>query len=56
MQHTATRTWSREFDAAKPSTSLETVSLFSLLGLVASVTVLLTSSAQTVATITVALM
>ena len=59
MQHhtIAARTWDREFDAtATDSPSLETASLFSLLGLVASAAVLLMSSAQTVAAVTAALM
>ena len=58
MQHNAiaARPWNRELDAATATTSLEIVSLFSLLGLVASAAVLLTSSAQTVAAITAALM
>jgi hypothetical protein len=51
----AARTWSRELDTARTTSSLEAVSLFSLLGLVASALVLLTSSAQTVAAITAAL-
>jgi CHASE1-domain containing sensor protein len=58
MQHQAiaARTWDREFDAtATASPSLETVALFSLLGLVASAAVLLMSSAQTVAAVTSAL-
>ena len=57
MQHNAiaARTWDHELDAATASTSLETVTLFSLLGLAASAAVLLTSSAQTVAAITAAL-
>jgi hypothetical protein len=57
MQHNviAARTWSREFDAETVSTSMETASLFSLLGFVASVAVLLTTSSETVAAITAAL-
>jgi hypothetical protein len=57
MQHNAiaARTWSREVDATTGTTSLETVSLFSLLGLAVSAVVLLTSSPQTVAAITAAL-
>jgi len=58
MQHQgiAARTWDNEFDAtAAESPSLETVALFSLLGLVASAAVLLMSSAQTVAAVTSAL-
>jgi hypothetical protein len=57
MQHhvIAARTWSREFDAEAASTSMETASLFSLLGFVASVAVLLTTSSETVAAITAAL-
>jgi hypothetical protein len=57
MQHhvIAARTWSREFDAETASTSMETASLFSLLGFVASVAVLLTTSSETVAAITAAL-
>jgi hypothetical protein len=51
----AARTWSRELDTPTTTSSLEAVSLFSLLGLVASAVMLLTSSAQTVAAITVAL-
>jgi hypothetical protein len=51
----AAHTWSRELDAERPSSSLETVSLFSLAGLAVSAVVLLTSSAQTVAAITAAL-
>ena len=56
MQHNAiaARTWNRELDATA-TTSLESVSLFCLLGLAASAAVLLTSSAQTVAAITAAL-
>ena len=58
MQHNAiaARAWSRDIDAARKTTSLEAVSLFSLLGLEASAAVLLLSSAQTDATITAALM
>jgi len=59
MQHhaIAARTWDRKFDAAAAdSTSLETVFLFSVFGLVASAAVLLMSSAQTVAAVTAALM
>ena len=58
MQHhtIAARTWN-EFDAtATASTSLESVALFSLFGLVASAGVLLMSSAQTAAAVTTALM
>ena len=57
MQHNAiaARTWSRELDTATASSSLESVSLFCLLGLAASAVVLLTSSAQTIAAITAAL-
>jgi hypothetical protein len=57
MQHNAiaARTWSRELDTATASSSLESVSLFCLFGLVASAAVLLTSSASTVAAITAAL-
>jgi hypothetical protein len=57
MQHNAiaARTWNRELDAETATTSLESVSLFCLLGLAASAAVLLTSSAQTVAAITAAL-
>jgi hypothetical protein len=57
MQHNAiaAQSWQRELDDTA-SQSFEIVTLFSLLGLVASVAVLLTSSPQTVATITAALM
>ena len=57
MQHNAiaARAWSRDLDAARTTSSLEAVSLFSLLGLIVSAAVLLTSSAQTVAAITTAL-
>ncbi len=57
MQHNAiaARTWDRELGATKTSSSLESVSLFCLLGLAASAVVLLTSSAQTIAAITAAL-
>ena len=57
MQHNAiaARTWNRELDAARATTSLEVASLFSLMGLAVSAAVLLTSSAQTVAAITAAL-
>jgi hypothetical protein len=51
----AARTWSREIGATRASSSLESVSLFCLLGLAASAVVLLTSSAQIVAAITAAL-
>jgi hypothetical protein len=58
MQHhtIAARTWDRAFDSPTTSTSLESVALFSLFGLVASAGVLLMSSAQTVAAVTTALM
>jgi hypothetical protein len=50
------RTWPRDAVAAAITPSLECVSLFSLIGVVASAAVLLTSSAQTVASVTAALM
>jgi len=57
QNHTvAAHTWTREIEDDKASTSPESVLLFSLLGFVASAAVLLTSSAQTVAAITAALM
>jgi len=58
MQHKviAVRTWNREVEAASSSTPLESVILFSLLGLVVSAVVLLTSSAETVSAINAALM
>lgn len=57
MQHNviAARTWSRDFETETAATSPETVILFSLLGLAVSAVVLLTSSAETVATIVAAM-
>jgi hypothetical protein len=51
----AARNWQRELDATA-SRTFEIVSLFSVLGLVALVVVLLTSSAHTAAVVTAALM
>ena len=58
MQHNAiaARAWSRDLDAPRTTSTLEAVTLFSVLGLVASAAVLLTSSSQTVAAVTPALM
>jgi hypothetical protein len=58
MQHTvvAVRTWNREAEVDTASTSLESVILFSLLGLAASGIALLTSSAETISTINAAFM
>lgn len=53
MQHNVitVRTWNRESEAAGTSTSLESVILFSLLGLAVTGVALLMSSAQTIATV-----
>ncbi len=58
MQHNviAVSTWGREPHAATASTSLESVIMFSLLGLAVSAVVLLTSSAEAIAAINAALM
>lgn len=50
------RTWPRDTAVAAIAPSLECVSLFSLMGVVTTAAVLLTSSAQTVAAVTAALM
>ena len=58
MQHKviAVRASNRDFEAATTSTSLESVILFSLLGLVVTAVLLLMCSAETIATINAALM
>jgi hypothetical protein len=51
----AARTWSREFETETAASSLETVILFSLFGLAVSAMVLVTSSAETIASIAAAM-
>jgi hypothetical protein len=50
------RAWVQDVRVATASPALECVGLFSLLGIVVSAAMLLTASAQTVATVTNALM
>jgi hypothetical protein len=52
----AERTWNREVEAAATLTSLESVILFSLLGLVVSAVVLLACSAEAISAINAAMM
>jgi hypothetical protein len=49
-----TRSWAQDIAGAEDWASLECVCLFSLLGLVTTMAVLLTSSAETIALVTAA--